>query len=111
RFSRDWSSDVCSSDLSQENALKLLNAKGIDVNKIGKYALSYMVKPKFAATQAAIDLGSKIYRHALYRPEYMREWRKALSRLRKGDVQQALVMIDRLHEKLTDNSDLPKATK
>jgi hypothetical protein len=97
--------------LSQENALKLLNAKGIDVNKIGKYALSYMVKPKFAATQAAIDLGSKIYRHALYRPEYMREWRKALSRLRKGDVQQALVMIDRLHEKLTDSSDLPKATQ
>lgn len=97
--------------LSKENALKLLNAKGIDVNKIGKYALSYMVKPKFAATQAAVDLGSKIYRHALYQPEFMREWSKALSRLKKGDVQQALVMIDRLQEKIKDNSDLPTATK
>jgi hypothetical protein len=86
--------------LSQENALKLLKTKGLSLDNLSKMAASYILKPELAKTKFGVDFAKKVYRRTLNRPEYVRDWRKALTLLKKGQVEQALSGLNELAKKV-----------
>src|SRR5690606_39951594 len=60
RFSRDWSSDVCSSDLA---ALADLNAQGVTRRRIRKYLESTSIVPVLTAHPTEVQRKSTLDLH------------------------------------------------
>jgi len=94
---------------SQENTLKLLKSKGVNIDDLSKAARSYIVKPGIAKAQFGIDFVTKLYRRALANPKMTKDWKNALKDLRKGKVKEAIASLTSLG-KSTEN-DLPTSSK
>lgn len=95
--------------LSQENALKLLKSKGVQLDDLPKAAAAYILKPAFAKTKYGLDFISKIYRTTLANPKKVRQWRTAMQDLSKGKVKNAIATLNSLAESTDD--DLPTNAK
>ena len=82
--------------LSQENALKLLKSKGYEMQDLSTAATTYILKPSLAKAKFGADFVTKLYRRTLSDPAMVREWKKAMTDLKKGKVSQALTVLNQL---------------
>jgi hypothetical protein len=95
--------------LSQKNALKLLEAKGVKLDDLPKTVIAHTLSPRFATAKLGKDLLLKIYRTSLSKPEYTRQWRNALKDFKKGKVKEAIASLTSLSKSI--DSDLPTNSK
>src|SRR5690606_23349884 len=86
RFSRDWSSDVCSSDLA---ALADLNAQGVTRRRIRKYLESTSIVPVLTAHPTEVQRKSTLDLH-----------RDIARQLALYDTQLTPAEAERVHERL-----------
>lgn len=82
--------------LSQQNAFKLLKAKNVNIDDLSKATLSYILKPAFAKAKVGAGLVQNLYRKTLSDPKMIRDWRKGLELIKKGDVNKGLLIFNSL---------------
>lgn len=82
--------------LSQENAFKLMRAKGFEAKDLSHTVAGYILKPTYAKAKLGKDLLSKVYRMGLSNPKMIREWKEGLSLFKKGRVKEGLAILNAL---------------
>ena len=99
--------------LSKEQTLKLLKAKGFDMDYLSKKAIGYLIKPTLTKGVIAKDFVSQLWRTSLSKPQYVRQWRKGLSLFKRGHVKEAVATLKSLEKSITANRNdkSPKPTK
>lgn len=84
--------------LDQEKGMKLLKSKGLTLDDIGNTGKAFLFKPSIAKLQLATSYISQLWRKGLSNPKYTHDWSQAIKLFNKGQIGQAVSLIEKITE-------------